>query len=273
MFERYTERARRVIFFGRYEASRFGSHTIETEHLLLGLLREDRSLFDRLLPNTREDLQRKIEEQLPSRPKISTSVDLPLSNECRRILAYANEESDKLNHRFIGTEHLLLGILRESGCMAARVLGEAGYQFDRIRETVAKSEPENASAAPDPPLIDRSALHALVDKISHDRLRWAGIALNTMLHIPLDIPQPAEIGFDLSRIVQNVQEGRVSANYRSEDGELVVASQQFLGGNKIIVEERFRLSQDGKKLLYSHEVTGPKPEQRHKHSFEFDITA
>src|SRR5262245_66170241 len=100
MFERYTERARRVIFFARYEASQFGSMTIETEHLLLGLLREDRNLVTRFLHRVSalDTVRALIESRLTVREKVPTSVDLPLSNECKRILAYSAEEAERLTH-------------------------------------------------------------------------------------------------------------------------------------------------------------------------------
>jgi ATP-dependent Clp protease ATP-binding subunit ClpC len=115
MFERYTEKARRVIFFARYEASQFGSPYIETEHLLLGLLREDKALTNRFLRShaSVESIRKQIEAHTTIREKVSTSVDLPLSNECKRVLAYAAEEAERLGHKHIGTEHLLLGLLRE----------------------------------------------------------------------------------------------------------------------------------------------------------------
>src|SRR5438034_7164458 len=93
MFERYTEKARRVIFFARYEASQFGSPYIETEHLLLGLLREDKALTNRFLRShaSVESIRKLIEGHTTIREKVSTSVDLPLSNECKRVLAYAAE--------------------------------------------------------------------------------------------------------------------------------------------------------------------------------------
>ena len=110
MFERYTEKARRVIFFARYEASQFGSPYIETEHLLLGLLREDKALTNRFLRSHQsvESIRKQIEGHTTIREKVSTSVDLPLSNECKRVLAYAAEEAERLSHKHIGTEHLLL---------------------------------------------------------------------------------------------------------------------------------------------------------------------
>jgi ATP-dependent Clp protease ATP-binding subunit ClpA len=99
MFERFTETARRVIFFARYEAAQFGSTIIETEHFLLGLIREDKNLTSRFLRNhsSIESIRREIEGRTTIREKVSTSIDLPLSNECKRILAYAAEEAERLN--------------------------------------------------------------------------------------------------------------------------------------------------------------------------------
>src|ERR1700678_2003378 len=136
MFERYTEKARRVIFFARYEASQFGSPYIETEHLLLGLLREDKALTNRFLRShaSVESIRKQIEGPTTFREKVSTSVDLPLSNECKRVLAYAAEEAERLSHKHIGTEHLLLGLLREEKCFAAEILQERGVLLPVVRE-------------------------------------------------------------------------------------------------------------------------------------------
>jgi hypothetical protein len=141
MFERYTERARRVIFFARYEASQFGNTTIETEHMLLGLIREDKNLTNRFLRihSSIESIRKEIEGRTVIREKIPTAIDLPLSNECSRILAYAAEEAERLNHRHIGTEHLLLGMLREQKCVAAEILHERGLRLNAIREELARS--------------------------------------------------------------------------------------------------------------------------------------
>jgi ATP-dependent Clp protease ATP-binding subunit ClpA len=140
MFELYTERARRVIFFSRYEASQFGSTTIETHHLLLGLLREDKNLMGRLIGDlwSVESLMKEIRSKVPaSEEKVPTSVDLPLSNECKHILAYAHEEAELLAHRHIGSEHLLLGLLREKDSLAAGFLIEKGLKLEAIREKLA----------------------------------------------------------------------------------------------------------------------------------------
>src|SRR5437867_1884610 len=148
MFERYTEKARRVIFFARYEASQFGSPSIETEHLLLGLMREDKSLTNRFLRShsSIESIRKEIEGRTLIREKVSTSIDLPLSAECKRILAFAAEESERLRNRHIGTEHLLLGILREDKCVAAEILHERGLRLNVIREELSKTQSEKPSS-------------------------------------------------------------------------------------------------------------------------------
>src|SRR5580693_8754546 len=118
MFEKYTETARKVVFVARYEASRFGSENIETEHLLLGILRTDGPLALRLLkgPEKIESIREQVEKQFPRREMVSTSVDLPLSLECKRVLDYGAEEAERLNQKHIAPEHLLLGLLREKQC-------------------------------------------------------------------------------------------------------------------------------------------------------------
>jgi len=149
MFERYTEKARRVIFFARYEACQFGSPYIETEHLLLGLLREDKLLANRFLRSQAniESIKKQIEAQTTTREKVPTSVDLPLSTECKRVLAYAAEEAERLGHKHIGTEHLLLGLLREDKCFAAELLHERGLRLNQVREEIARATGEKPQSA------------------------------------------------------------------------------------------------------------------------------
>lgn len=138
MFERYTEKARRVIFFARYEASQFGSPYIETEHILLGLMREDKALTNKFLRAEPPDtIRQQIERNTVVREHIATSVDLPLSEESKRVLAYAAEEAERLRHQHIGTEHLLLGLLREESSFAANILHERGLRLATMREEVA----------------------------------------------------------------------------------------------------------------------------------------
>jgi ATP-dependent Clp protease ATP-binding subunit ClpC len=139
MFERYTEKARRVIFFSRYEASAFGASQIEAEHILLGLIREDKNLFARFFHRSGanvESIRKEIECRTSVRERISSQIDLPLSEEAIRALRFAAEESETLGNRHIGTEHLLLGLLREENSIAAEVLYERGLRPSDIRQDI-----------------------------------------------------------------------------------------------------------------------------------------
>jgi ATP-dependent Clp protease ATP-binding subunit ClpC len=139
MFERYTERARRVLFFARYEASQLGSISIETEHLLLGLIREGKGLTSRIFARSHlslESIRKEIEGRTVFREKVSTSVEIPFSAETKRVLQFAAEEADRLLHNYIGTEHLLLGILREERSVAATILMEKGMRLNTVREDI-----------------------------------------------------------------------------------------------------------------------------------------
>jgi uncharacterized protein (TIGR02246 family) len=139
MFERFTEKARRVIFFARYEASQYGSTYIETEHLLLGLLREDPALVRRFsgLKIVVADIRTDIERNISRRERISTSVEVPLTEDCRKLLKFAVEESERLAQRHVETGHLLLGILRVEGSLASRLLRERGVTPEAVREQLA----------------------------------------------------------------------------------------------------------------------------------------
>lgn len=150
MFERYTEKARRVIFFARYEASQFGSPYIETEHILLGILREDKALSNRFLRShaSVESIRKQIEDHTMPGENVSTSVDLPVSNEGKRVLAYAADEAMRLGHKHIGTEHLLLGLLREEKCFAAEILHERGLRLSIVREALSTSPHSGVDANP-----------------------------------------------------------------------------------------------------------------------------
>lgn len=137
MFERYTEKARRVIFFSRYEASVFGSPTIDTQHLLLGLLREDKPRALRILksPSALEGIRTRIESETPPGRKISTSVDLPISPDGQRTLMYAGEEASRLNSATIDCQHLWLALLRQEQTLAGRILSDLAITPASLEET------------------------------------------------------------------------------------------------------------------------------------------
>ena len=176
MFERYTEQARRAIFFARYETSQFGAEQIEPDHFLLGLFRQDPVLMKRFLPDTSgESIRDRIQREAPLRQGISTSTDLPLSHSVKRILAYGAEEAERMGHLHIGTEHLLLGLLREP-TSASRILESLGVTIEGARQEIAKSG-VTADPIPVTPLTpeeaaaERDALRSMIESLPDDALR------------------------------------------------------------------------------------------------------
>jgi ATP-dependent Clp protease ATP-binding subunit ClpC len=172
MFERYTENARRVLFFARYESSELGDLQIRTEHLLLGLGRATTGTAARILRErgiSLEDIRREIARHVAVREKVSTSVEIPFSSETKRILQFAAEEADGLRHSHIGTEHLLLGILREEESRAATILMTRGLRAGELREALAKL------VRNDGPSSHRTEVSALIHGINQLLERLAAI--------------------------------------------------------------------------------------------------
>jgi Clp amino terminal domain, pathogenicity island component len=166
MFERYTESARRVIFYARYEASQYGSEYIGTEHLLLGLFRADPSLTNRCLPMAQETIRNDVESHIKIGERIPISVEVPLSTEGKQVLQSAFEESQSSGHSFVGPQHLLLGLLRVESGLAAKILTEHKVRADDVRQVLrkyAKGEPP-APVYMRPPLVV-PALYAFLDQL------------------------------------------------------------------------------------------------------------
>jgi ATP-dependent Clp protease ATP-binding subunit ClpC len=152
MFERYTDPAKRVLFFARYEASEFGALAIEPEHLLLGLLREPAGALQQLVSTPPAAVDRIVAEtrqRMHAREKISTSVEIPFSRPAQVALVYAAEEADRLTHATIRPVHLLLGLLHEEGTIAASVLHAHGLRLDDVRQRILVLE-THATAADGP---------------------------------------------------------------------------------------------------------------------------
>jgi ATP-dependent Clp protease ATP-binding subunit ClpC len=148
-----------VIFFARYEASHLGAHSIQTEHVLLGLIREGKGLTQRLLNRgsvKMDEMRRQVEGRCRYGDQVSTTVEMPLSPEVKRVLALAQDEAEQLGHSYTGTEHLLLGLLREDTATAAEVLRENGLTLQFLREEIVrllaeKSQPQ--ARAKETPLL------------------------------------------------------------------------------------------------------------------------
>lgn len=141
MFERYTDAARRVIFYGRYEASGFGCDRIEPDFLLLGIARENPELCTRWLDANYAELRERIARLYTRGEPIATNVDLPLSNPSKRSLRNAGEEADRLGDRHIGTEHLFLGLLHED-CTASKMLKARRQDLKTVRKETSKDRVE-----------------------------------------------------------------------------------------------------------------------------------
>jgi len=162
MFERFTEKARRVVFFARHEASQHGVAWIDTPCLLLGILREGKDVTARLLPAGSEELARlsadvealfpKTDEKIATAEKVATKVDLPLSQAAQRALVYGAEESERLNHKSIDPRHLLLGLLRENGPEAA-CLKAHGIGLEKVRANFARGGKIDQPGAPPEPAL------------------------------------------------------------------------------------------------------------------------
>ncbi len=141
MFERYTQTARATIFWARYIASQVGSLEIETEYLLIGVLRTDKTLASRFLgsPWAAETVWKKVEQRKPIREKVpGPMMEIPLDKASKRALILASEEADLLSTRRIGTEHLLLGLLREEKSPAAEILSEFGLRLASVRAELSR---------------------------------------------------------------------------------------------------------------------------------------
>ncbi len=145
MFERFTEHARHVMALANQEAQRFGHGRIETEHILWGLAKENEGVAAAVLEHFNVDLKplrQEVEALLQNRAHPEDVEKLPQSPHARDVVVYAIEEARSLHHNYIGTEHLLLGLLRNSATVAAQVLVNLGLQLDAVREQVRKATDE-----------------------------------------------------------------------------------------------------------------------------------
>lgn len=153
MFERFTDRARKVMALANQEAQRFNHEYIGTEHILLGLVKEGSGVGANVLKNLDVDLRKvrlEVEKLVKSGPDMVTMGKLPQTPRAKKVIEYAIEEARNLNHNYVGTEHLLLGLLREHEGVAAQVLMNLGLKLDDVREEVlnllgAGVDPEEAT--------------------------------------------------------------------------------------------------------------------------------
>ncbi|HEC03788.1 MAG TPA: ATP-dependent Clp protease ATP-binding subunit [Phycisphaerales bacterium] len=139
MFERFTDRARKVMALANQEAQRFNHEYIGTEHILLGLVKEGSGVGATVLKNLEVDIKKlrlEVEKLVKSGPDMVTMGKLPQTPRAKKVIEYAIEEARSLNHNYVGTEHILLGLLRESEGIAAQVLMNLGLKLEDVRQEV-----------------------------------------------------------------------------------------------------------------------------------------
>ena len=139
MFERFTDRARKVMALANQEAQRFNHEYIGTEHVLLGLVKEGSGVGATVLKNLDVDIKKlriEVEKQVKSGPDMVTMGKLPQTPRAKKVIEYAIEEARALNHNYVGTEHILLGLLRETEGIAAQILMNVGLKLEDIRQEV-----------------------------------------------------------------------------------------------------------------------------------------
>jgi Clp amino terminal domain, pathogenicity island component len=270
MFERYTEKARRSIFFARWEASRFGSPFIEPEHLVLGLARCT-NIVD-------QALRAEIEQIAVHSAPTSTSVDLPVSKTLQRAMHFAAEEAEKLGHEHIGVEHLLLGLMvDEPDSPVSGLLRKHGIDRALV-----------LSQIPDAPVedpVERESLRALIDRLPPRSLRPAKTMLEHLQGMPVSKPGIHDLWQGRPRLSPGTISGGGGGGWadptgakprgrrsstRFEDGVEVVETHHFRDGIELTLIERFRLSEDGKTLTYMQEVNGPGRSEQH--TIDFNVT-
>jgi ATP-dependent Clp protease ATP-binding subunit ClpC len=195
MFERYTEGARRTLFFARYEASQRGSLSIECEHVLVGLIRESKGPVARLLarfqvlPHT---LLRDVDARTQLREKVPTSKEIPFSEDTKHCLEFARQEADGFRHSHIGTEHLFLGLLRADRSVAASILTGHGVTLKAARDQVGT---EPSAPSPTDEVSGASgwieSIKLLVEQLGRTEANSAdGRALVARIHFAVDALKP-----------------------------------------------------------------------------------
>jgi hypothetical protein len=193
-------------------------------------------------------------------------INMSLASECRAILSHAAEEATNLNHRYIGTEHLLLGILREENTLASSLVRDAGIDLEGLRERVAADVSDQQTPGQSGGITvlgGREVVHAMIDELPESMLVFVKEAIDRTVSSVRPIrPFPTS---------EAPPEGRSSTS-RYENGDVVVETRHVAGGHQIVLTERLHLSPDGTRLSYVQEIAGPKPDQKHKNTIEFDIS-
>jgi ATP-dependent Clp protease ATP-binding subunit ClpA len=173
----FTERVRKVLAMAREESVRLRHEYVGTEHILLGLVREGEGVAATILQNLGvdlDDIQQKIDETVKKGTGRPTGPDLPYTSRAKKVLELAMSEARELNHSYVGTEHLLLGLVREEKGIAAQVLVDAGITLDSAREETVRILGENGMSKPKP-VADESEHAAIARRMRFADPEWRAI--------------------------------------------------------------------------------------------------
>jgi ornithine carbamoyltransferase len=209
MWQRFTERARRVVFFAQEEAGRLGENYILTEHLLLALLRENDSVAARILDRMDVSLghiRNEIERQV-KRGDGRLGQEMQLTPRAKRVIDLAYDEARQLNVNYIGTEHLLLGLIREGEGLAGRVLMKLGVELEKVRrEVITLTDGTKQPLETQPPT--RLTVWQIVNQINEDKTQWRRKSLISLFDVSQDqLKEALDVALKLKTLDQKRQPG------------------------------------------------------------------
>ena len=194
MWQRFTERARRVVFFAQEEAGALGENYVSTEHLLLGMVRENDNVAAQILTDMGvppETIRTAVQRQATRGEGVS-GKDMELTPRAKRVIDLAYEEAKQLSNNYIGTEHLLLGMLREGEGLAGRVLFEMGIQLEAVRDVICRLQ-NNDSAGCEDRAGDLSGIKENLQRLK-EAIKTKVQERQSNTYAALDTPAPAEAG-------------------------------------------------------------------------------
>lgn len=181
MFERFTERARQVIVLAQHEARALKHNYIGTEHLLLGLMREEEGIAARVLESfdlTTEEIRARVARIVGQGDEVGTG-QIPFTPRSKRVLELSLRQAIRLQHNYIGTEHLLLALLHEGGGVAVQVLDDLGADSDDVWAAVFRAlgseDPPKRTPLSSPPAIEENQVHVTSTLESFDGDRWSWV--------------------------------------------------------------------------------------------------
>lgn len=259
MWQRFTERARKVVFYAQEEAQKFGEGYVSTEHLLLGLIRESDSVAARILEHKGISLNRiraEVERQLP-RGDARPSQDMTLTPRAKRVIDLAYDEARNANNNYIGTEHLLLGLIREAEGLAGRVLSKLGAELQPMREIMMRFQT--------PPVSNNPA----IPKVVQERIQLPAAGWGARCVLEKDDGEDRVYGLRFFAIQRHDRRGKKDThwNFLTKGGPLAT-----IGGlSALELEEYRRVIRHAGGVVSGVPYTEPHPRSLERFAAQFEI--